>query len=426
MNEGTKMGIYLRGGNVFIKNRWEKWDVILEGGRIAAFVPSDREFLEDGSVIENQTNKYERVIDCDNSFLLPGFLDVHVHLREPGFEYKETIKTGTTAAAAGGFTGVCAMPNVNPTPDCLAGLGVQLDAIKRDAVVPVYPFGRITRGNQGSQALSDMEALAPWVIGYTDDGFGVQTRELMEKAMERAKKLGKVIAAHCESEALTKEGNIRESEWRQVERDLALCEKTGCDYHVCHVSTKESLDLIRRAKKAGINVTCETAPHYLIFCRDDCKDDGRFKMNPPLMEAADREALIAGVADGTVDMIATDHAPHSGAEKSKGYNGSLNGVVGLETAFPVLYSQLVMMGKVLLERLVDAMATAPRKRFGLPGGTLQTGEPADLCLWDLTTPYSIDSEEFVGKGKSTPFQGMEVLGRNKMTIVGGTVVWERS
>ena len=301
------MGIYLKGGNVYIQDRWEKWDVILEGGRIAAFVPFGQEFLEADSVVENLMNKYERVIDCDNSFLLPGFLDVHVHLREPGFEYKETIETGTLAAAAGGFTGVCAMPNVNPTPDRLDALRTQLAAIRRDAVVPVHPYGRITREDHGTVGLSDMEAMAPWVIGYSDDGFGVQEPELMRQAMERAKILGKVIAAHCESDALTSEGKIRESEWRQVERDLALCEKTGCNYHVCHVSTKESLALIRQAKSSGVNVTCETAPHYLVFCRDDRTDDGRFKMNPPLMEAQDRDALVAGLADGTIDMIGTDH-----------------------------------------------------------------------------------------------------------------------
>jgi dihydroorotase len=419
------MGIYLKNGNVFNGRQWEKRDVILEGGRITAFVPSGQGFLESESVSVNSSTKYERVIDCDNSFLLPGFVDVHVHLREPGLEYKETIATGTKAGAAGGYTTLFAMPNVNPAPDCLATLNIQLDAIRKDAVIPVIPYGSITMGREGLGALSDMETLAPWVAGFSDDGTGVQKADLMEVAMEKAKGLDKIIVAHCEDETFAAAGDFRSSEWTQVARDLALCKKTGCKYHVCHVSTKESLRLIREAKQEGLDVTCETAPHYLIFSEEDRLDDGRFKMNPPLMGNEDKLALIEGLGDGTIDMVATDHAPHSQAEKSLGFVGSANGVVGLETAFPVLYTQLVRTGKVTLERLVDAMAVAPRRRFALPGGILEVGQPADLCIWDLEKSYFIETDTFYSKGKSTPFEGMNVMGANKCTIVGGNIVWER-
>lgn len=419
------MGIYLRNGNVFNGRQWEKRDVILEGGRIAALMPSGQGFLESDSVLEDLSIKYERVINCDNSFLLPGFMDVHVHLREPGYEYKETIATGTLAGAAGGYTVLCAMPNVNPAPSNSTDLEIQLAAIRKDGVIPVLPYGTITARRNGVGILSDMESLASQVVGFSDDGTGVQDGTLMEEAMMRAKTLDRVIAAHCEDEALTAEGDFRRSEWIQVARDLALCKKTGCKYHVCHVSTKESLRLIREAKEAGVNVTCETAPHYLVFCREDRKDDGRFKMNPPLMGRGDRQALIEGLADGTIDMVATDHAPHSREEKSLGFEASANGVVGLETAFPVLYTQLVLTGKVSLARLVDAMAIAPRRRFSLSGGMLEPGQSADLCIWDLEHGYTVNPEMFYSKGKSTPFEGMEVKGKNKCTIVEGDIVWER-
>jgi len=419
------MGIYLRNGNVFNGRQWEKRDVILEGGRIAALVPSAQGFLKSDSVLNNLSIQYERVINCDNSFLLPGFVDAHVHLREPGYEYKETIATGTKAGAVGGYTTLLAMPNVNPAPDSLPSLKIQLDAIQKDGMIPVIPYGSITKGRDGTSVLSDMAALAPWVAGFSDDGTGVQLGARMEEAMENTKVLDKVIAAHCEDEELSVAGDFRKSEWIQVARDLALCKKTGCKYHVCHVSTKESLRLIKEAKEAGLDVTCETAPHYLIFCEEDRRDDGRFKMNPPLMGKEDKIALIEGLADGTIDMVATDHAPHSREEKSMGFSGSANGVVGLETAFPVLYTQLVLSGKMTLERLVDAMAVAPRKRFGLSGGILEPGQPADLCIWDLTQSYTIDSATFFSKGKSTPFDGMEVVGANQCTIVGGDIVWER-
>ncbi len=419
------MGIYLRNGNVFNGRQWEKRDVILEGGRIAAFVPAGQEFLESDSVLENLSIKYERVINCDNSFLFPGFADVHVHLREPGFEYKETIASGTRAAAAGGYTTVLTMPNVNPAPDSLENLQVQLAAISKDGLVKVLPYGRITTSKGGGHQLSDMKEMAPWVIGYSDDGAGVQDEKVMEEAMTMAKGLDKVIAAHCEIDALSSKGHYRESEWMEVERDLSLCQKTGCKFHVCHVSTKESLQLIREAKQAGVDVTCETAPHYLIYCEEDRQDDGRFKMNPPLMGADDRHALVEGLADGTIDMVATDHAPHSRKEKGLGFEKSANGVVGLETAFSVLYTHLALTGKVSLERLMDALTVAPRKRFGLSGGVLAVGQPADLSIWDLNSSYTIDSSHFAGKGKSTPFEGMQVAGINQCTIVGGSVIWER-
>jgi dihydroorotase len=420
-----KMGIYLRNGNVFNGRQWEKRDVILEGGRVAALVPSGQGFLESDSVFKNLSIQYERVINCDNSFLLPGFVDVHVHLREPGYEYKETIATGTMSGAAGGYTTLLAMPNVNPAPSDVATLEIQLEAIRKDAVIQVIPYGSITKGRDGVGELSDMAALAPWVAGFSDDGTGVQIGERMEEAMENARALDKVIAAHCEDEVLSIAGDYRRSEWIQVARDLALCKKTGSKYHVCHVSTKESIRLIREAKQEGLNVTCETAPHYLVFCEEDRTDDGKFKMNPPLMGKEDRQALVEGLADGTIDIIATDHAPHSREEKSRGFSDSANGVVGLETAFPVLYTQLVLTGKVTIERLMDAMAVAPRKRFGLLGGILEPGQPADICIWDLDQVYSINPEKFFSKGKSTPFEGMEVRGKNKCTIVGGTIVWER-
>ncbi len=419
------MGIYLRNGNVFNGRQWEKRDVILEGGRIAALMPSGQGFLESDSVMDNLSIEYKRVINCDNSFLLPGFMDVHVHLREPGYEYKETIATGTLAGAAGGYTTLFAMPNVNPAPGNQQALSIQLEAIRKHAHIPVIPYGTITVKRDGIGMLSDLNALAPEVAGFSDDGTGVQRADLMEEAMEKAKTLDKIIVAHCEDESLSAAGDYRSSEWTQVARDLALCKKTGCKYHVCHVSTKESLRLIHDAKQAGLNVTCETAPHYLIFSEEDRLDDGRFKMNPPLMSKEDKHALIEGLADGTIDMIATDHAPHSREEKSRGFAGSANGVVGLETAFPVLYTQLVLTGKLTLERLVDALAVAPRKRFGLRGGVLEPGQPADLCLWELETSYAINPDTFYSKGRSTPFEGMQVMGANKCTILGGTVVWER-
>ena len=384
--------------------------------------------LKDGSVsIEGPS---ACTVSSREMVLLPGFADVHVHLREPGFSYKETIATGTRAAARGGYTAVCAMPNLNPVPDSLENLRPQLEAIERDAIISVYPYGAITVGEKGEQ-LADLEAMAPCVIGFSDDGKGVQSDDQMRVAMETAKALGKLIVAHCEDNSLLHRGYIHdgtyaaahghrgicsESEWRQVERDLELVARTGCGYHVCHVSTKESVALIRQAKKDGLDVTCETGPHYLVMDENDLQEDGRFKMNPPLRGAEDREALLEGLLDGTVDMIATDHAPHSAEEKSKGLENSAFGIVGLETAFPVLYTRLVKPGILSLEVLADRMALAPRRRFGIPLDN-------DWCLWDLSESYTIDPKDFLSQGKATPFAGWTVNGKCLATIHNGNLVY---
>lgn len=415
------MGIYLKGGNVFIKDTFEKQDVLLEGGRIADFIPSSRPIRSK----DYHRKRIERVIECDNSFLLPGFVDVHVHFREPGFEYKETIATGTLAAAAGGYTLVCTMPNLHPAPSGPAALDLQLAAIRKDARIPVLPFGTITAGGMGTGLLSDMEAMLSKVAGFSDDGNGVRDEETMRRAMQRAASLGALIAAHCEDKEWVRAGNPGKGEWSQLGRDLKLARQTGCRYHACHLSTRQSLRLMAAAKAMGLPVTCETAPHYLLLSEKDREDDGRFRMNPPLGSEEDRKALAAALASGLIDVIATDHAPHSAEEKSKGFEGSLNGVVGLETAFPVLYTRLVLTGQLSMARLVDAMAVQPRKLLGKAGGTLAVGEPADLALWDLRTPYVIRPEDFVGKGRSTPFAGLSVQGKNRLTIAEGRIAWER-
>lgn len=369
--------------------------------------------------------------------VFPGFCDVHVHFREPGFSYKETIFSGSRAAARGGYTAVCTMPNLNPVPDSPENLEPQLEAIRKSAVIAVYPYAAITKGEQGL-VLSDMEALAPQVIAFSDDGRGVQSPEMMEEAMKRAKDLGKLIVAHCEDNALLRGGYIHDgayakahghrgnpsaSEWKQVERDLALVEETGCAYHVCHVSTKETVELIRQAKAKGLDVTCETAPHYLVFNDTMLQEEGRFKMNPPIRSEEDRQALLAGILDGTVDMIATDHAPHSAEEKSGGLEKSLNGIVGLETAFPVLYTELVRPGILTLDKLIQLMHTNPAQRFGLNGG-LEVGAPADLTVFDLDTSYVVDPAEFQSMGKSSPFTGRTVFGKCLLTISNGTIAWQ--
>ena len=367
--------------------------------------------------------------DSEN-IVFPGFCDVHVHFREPGFSYKETIKTGTLAAARGGYTDVCTMPNLSPVPDCRDGLDAQLDIIRRDAVINVHPYASITVGERGER-LSDMDALARDAVAFSDDGRGVQSEDMMRAAMEKAKSLGKMIVAHCEVNELLHGGYIHdgeyarahghrgipsESEWRQIERDLRLAEATGCAYHVCHISCKESVELIREAKSRGVDATCETAPHYLLLDEGDLCEDGRFRMNPPLRGRADREALVAGIADGTIDMIATDHAPHSAEEKSRGLSGSAFGIVGLECAFPVLYTGLVKTGVISLERLIELMAINPRERFGIPYN-------GDFCVWNLNEEYTIDPSEFLSMGKSTPFAGADVFGRCKLTVCGGKTVY---
>lgn len=359
--------------------------------------------------------------DC---YILPGLTDVHVHLREPGFLYKETMKTGTLAAAAGGFTDIFSMPNLDPCPDSVENLKVQTDAISRDACVHVYPYGAITIGEKGHE-LADMEGMAKNVIAFTDDGRGVASDDMMEEAMRRAAALGKLIVAHCEDENFPKESP--ESEWKQLERDIALVRKTGCGYHMCHVSTKESVELIRRAKAEGRDVTCETAPHYLTISNDETADDGRFKMNPPIKSAADREALIEAVIDGTVDMIATDHAPHSAEEKSRGFAGSAFGIVGLESAFPVMYTALVKEGILDMDRLIELMYEEPGKRFGLARKTIREELMSDaptFAVWDLDSVYEIDPEKFMSMGRSCPFEGWSVSGRCLLTVMDGRTIWK--
>ena len=363
--------------------------------------------------------------------LLPGFVDVHVHLREPGFSYKETIASGTAAGAHGGYTALCAMPNLNPVPDSVENLIQQLTLIcNREVRIPVLPYGAITVKEAG-QELADLEGMAPFVVAFSDDGKGVQNDDMMRQAMIRAKKLGKMIVAHCEDNSLLRNGYIHdgeyaaqhghrgicsESEWKQVERDLELVRETGCAYHVCHISTKETVDLIRKAKADGLDVTCETAPHYLVMDDSMLQEDGRFKMNPPIRSKDDRDALIEGILDGTIDIIATDHAPHSAEEKGKGLEKSAMGVVGLETAFPILYSYLVKPGIVPLERIVECLAINPRKRFNIPMGK-------DYCIWDVSEEYIVDPETFLSKGRATPFAGWAVYGKCYMTFADGGVVW---
>lgn len=359
--------------------------------------------------------------DC---YILPGFTDVHVHLREPGFLYKETVETGTAACAAGGFTDVFSMPNLDPCPDNMANLQVQLDAINKDAMVNVYPYGAITVAEAG-QEMADLEEIAPHVIAFTDDGRGVASDEMMKEAMERAKALDKMIVAHCEDESYPKDAP--EAEWKQLERDIELVRQTGCKYHVCHISTKESVELVRAAKAEGLDVTCETAPHYLTISNDEIEDHGRFKMNPPIKSAEDKAVLIEALKDGTIDMIATDHAPHSAEEKSKGFIGSAFGIVGIETAFPVLYTHLVKKGVISMEELIKTLYEGPRKRFGMDVCSLEEelakAEPT-FAIWDLEKNYDIDTDKFLSKGKSTPFDGWNVYGRCVATVVKGKVIQE--
>ena len=379
---------------------------------------------------------FDRIISSKGYTVFPGFADVHVHFREPGFSYKETIRTGSLAAAHGGYTAVCTMPNLNPAPDCVDNLRPQLEAIARDAAVRVLPYGTITAGEKGA-VIADLEGLSPCVVAFSDDGHGVQNDEIMRQAMVRAKALGKLIVAHCEDNSLLRGGYIHdgayaaahghkgicsESEWGQIARDLELVRQTGCSYHVCHISTKESVALIRKAKAEGLDVTCETGPHYLLLDDSMLQEDGRFKMNPPIRSKADQEALLEGIQDGTVDMIATDHAPHTAEEKSRGLAGSLMGVVGLETAFPLLYTHLVLTGALTLERLMELLCYAPRKRFGL-GETMQEDKPADFTVFDLNASYTVDPDTFLSMGRSTPFAGWPVQGRCMMTVANGRIAY---
>ncbi len=362
--------------------------------------------------------------------VFPGFCDVHVHFREPGFSYKETMVTGSKASARGGYTAVCTMPNLKPVPDSTENLNQQLKLIEEGACIHVYPYGAITVGEQG-EVLADLEGMAPNVIGFSDDGKGVQSDDMMRQAMIRAKALGKMIVAHCEVNELLRGGYIHEgeyakehghrgicseSEWAQIARDLELVKETGCAYHVCHISTKESVDIIRKAKAEGVDVTCETGPHYLVMDDSFLKEEGRFKMNPPLRSAEDREALIQGIIDGTIDCIATDHAPHSAEEKAKGLEKSAFGVVGIETAFPICYTYLVKSGIITLEKLIDLLVTNPRSRFGIPNGS-------DFTVWDLDALDVVDPADFLSLGKATPFEGWQIQGKCIATVCDGKVVY---
>ncbi|MGI5900537.1 MAG: dihydroorotase [Christensenellales bacterium] len=419
------MSVLLKGGTVFFENTLKRLDLLIKDGIVA------------GVFQFPSSESADIVIDCTGKVISPGFADVHVHLREPGFSIKETIAAGTAAGARGGYTALCSMPNLSPVPDSLENMEKQLDIIRRDAVIPVFPYGAITIGQSG-QELVDFAGMKE-AIGFSDDGKGVQCPDMMEQAMRKIAGTGKILAAHCEDDTLVPQGAAvhdgtyaranslagipSKSEWRQVERDVELAKKTGCRYHVCHVSAKESVDIIRRAKAEGVDISCETAPHYLTLSDEDLRDEGRFKMNPPIRGKDDMQALIEGLADGTIDMIATDHAPHTQEEKSKGLAGSIMGVVGLETAFPVLHTRLVKTGKISLERLLNAMSSVPGERFGI-GGAIREGARADIAVLDLEKEYEIKSYGFLSKGKSTPFEGMKVQGECELTICGGKIVWD--
>ena len=418
------MSILLKNAKVYTEHSFSNADIVIENGSIVSV----------GEVVSSFAGE---IIDCAGKYIFPGFVDVHVHFREPGFSYKETIKSGSMAAARGGYTSVCTMPNLNPCPDSTENLKLQLDLIKKDAVINVYPFGTITKGEKGEE-LADIEDICNDVIGFSDDGRGVQSDDMMLSAMKKAKKLDKIISAHCEVNDLLFGGYIHdgeyarlnghkgicsESEWKQIERDIELCKETGVKYHVCHISAKESVEIIRKAKADGVDITCETGPHYLVMNDMMLKDEGRFKMNPPIRSEEDRLALIEGILDGTVDMIATDHAPHSAEEKSKGLAGSNMGITGLETSFPVMFTKLVQNNIISLEKLINLMSIAPAERFGIESG-IKTGNKADLCVFDLDEEYIINSSDFVSMGKATPFEGEKVKGKCILTICNGNIVYK--
>lgn len=425
------LSLVLANGFVFADGGFKRGDVLISGDKVIS------------AGIQTTGFGDADVIDCSNMYIVPGFADVHVHLREPGFSYKETIATGTAAAAHGGYTSICLMPNLNPVPDTMENIKAQLDIIAKDAVVKCYPYASITMGRAGKGEITDFGELRKYACAFTDDGTGVNDSETLEKIGQAARAKNVIIAAHCEDETLVNGGYIHageyaqrcghkgivsESEWMPLNRDIEYAEKYGFHYHVCHVSTKESVQLIREAKKRGVRITAETAPHYLVLTDEDLQDDGRFKMNPPIRSAADRDALIEGIIDGTIDFIATDHAPHSAEEKSKGLKGSLMGIVGLETAFPVLYTKLVKEGIITLEKLIDLMAIKPRKIFNLPDSSINgiaEGQAANIAVLDLNSNYTIDPNTFKSKGRSTPFAGMNVYGECVLTLVDGKIVYRK-
>lgn len=426
MNCQSEHSIVICGAKVWTPEGFRVADVEISGGKVAR--------------IEEHITPAEgaMVVDAMGRHLLPGLVDMHVHLREPGYGYKETIASGTAAAARGGFTTVCPMPNLNPAPDSPEHLAEQLAIIERDAAIEVLPYATITKARKGDECV-DYEALADKVAGFSDDGTGVQSEEVMACAMERIAPTGKLLAAHCEVESLLNGGYIHdgqwckanghrgissESEWAEVERDVRLAEQTGCRLHICHISTAESVEIVRQAKARGVRVTCETAPHYLALCDEDMREEGRFKMNPPLRSRGDMEALRRGVVDGTIDVIATDHAPHSAEEKAKGLEKSAMGVVGIETSLAAVYTFMVEGGFIGLERLVEIMATKPRQLLGIEGG-LTVGQRADAVLVDLNKEFYVDTQKFLSMGRSTPFEGMNLRGVVWLTIAGGKVVYQR-
>ncbi len=435
------MKTLMRGGQVFHQGQFRRLDVVLEDGvLVKLFDPSSAD-PSSTDAADSFTPKVGgvSVIDIDGKFVLPGLADVHVHLREPGFSYKETIRTGTAAAASGGFTTVCAMPNLDPAPDNVEELARQISAYDRDALVEVFPYACLTSGGTGRGELLDYTALAPEVVGFSDDGFGVQFEEKMRRIMELIAPTGGIIAQHCEDLELSGDGYINDgdyaranghlgkpgiSEWSQLERDLKLVEETGCNYHACHLSTIRSVELVREAKAKGLPVTAESAPHYLALWDDLLEDDGRFRMNPPIRSRADYEVVAEALVDGTIDMVATDHAPHSAEEKSKGLRGSANGVVGLEISAPVIYTHFVKTGRIAMEDFVRIMCTAGRERFKLGGGLIEEGEKADLIVFDPEYSAPVDPSLFQSKGRATPFAGAELYGRVDLTICQGTVVWD--
>ncbi len=410
------MKALLKNAKIYINGALKMYDMLIDG--------------TDLSIFTGDLSRVDFPV-FDNTAVFPGFCDVHVHFREPGFSYKERIYTGSRAAAHGGYTAVCTMPNLVPPPDSEENILKQISIIEADAAIAVYPYATITKHQAGTE-LSDMEALSRHAVAFSDDGKGIQTRELMKEAMLKAKSLGKMIVAHCEDNSLLRGGYIHdgeyarshghagicsESEYGQIARDLELVKETGCSYHVCHISTKESVDLIRRAKQDGLDITCETAPHYLTLTDDDLEEHGRFKMNPPIRSAEDRNALIAGIKDGTIDMIATDHAPHSINEKSLGLKDSLMGVTGIEAAFPVLYTELVLKNIITLDELIKLLSDNPRRRFGIRSD-------AGFTVFDLSKKYRVNPCDFISMGKSTPFENKEVLGECLITVFDGKAVYE--
>ena len=417
---GDKMKQLIKNANVYCNSQFTQQDILINNGIIAE--------ISDSLAPEFADVMY----DFENCYVFPGFCDVHVHFREPGFFYKETIASGSKASARGGYTAVCTMPNLNPVPDSVEHLKIQKDIIENSACIHVFPYGSITVGQKGEE-LSDLDGMAPDVIAFSDDGRGVQFDEMMRAAMKKAKSLDKMIVAHCEVNELLRGGYIHdgdyakehghrgicsESEWMQIARDIELVKETGVKYHVCHISTKESVDIIRKAKADGVDITCETGPHYLVMDDSMLEEDGRYKMNPPLRGKEDRDALIEGIIDGTIDMIATDHAPHSAEEKSKGLENSAFGVVGIETAFPIMYTYLVKTGIITMERLVELMAINPRKRFGIELGN-------DYTIWNVEEEYMVDPKEFISLGKATPFKGWKVNGRCLLTVCDGKIVYKK-